>query len=55
MVMYVEIMVIENVNLSEESWCLFDCMFFVIIELCVMCSGVIGFVCILNVVYGVKN
>lgn len=54
-ILYVEIMVINNVNEKVGNWCLLDIILFVIVEFCVMCSGVIGLVRIFYVIYGVKN
>lgn len=51
--MYVEVMVLCDVVLRLGNYCLFGCILYVIFELCVMCSGVIMYVCIVCVVFGV--
>lgn len=52
---YVEYIVIECVVKVLGSWCLEGCILYVILELCVMCVGIIVMSCILRVVYGVDD
>lgn len=50
---YVEMCVLCQVVENFGNYCLFDCEVFVILELCVMCVGVMLYVCVVCVVYGV--
>lgn len=53
LMVYVEVLVICCVVEVCDGWCFGDCIFVVILELCIMCVGIIVVVRILRVVFGV--
>lgn len=55
LIVYVEIMVLCWVVEKLGNYCLFGCEFYVMLEFCVMCFGVMMYVCLVCVVYGVVD